>query len=111
MSVSNYQALPVRSGTIPEDYAEYRGVIHIHTTYSEGAGTPEEVLNAAKLAGLDFIIISDHNSMEYWEKDRKINTLTPLLLMGVEISTKDGHLLGLGLQQSQRHSRGMRRVL
>ena len=99
--ISGYQALPVQSGTIPEDYVEYRGVVHIHTTYSEGAGTPEEVLDAAKRARLDFIVITDHNSMAYWDKDRKRNSTAPLLLMGIEISTKVGHLLGLGLQQSQ----------
>ncbi len=97
--VSRYRPLSVQSGTIPQEYREYRGVDHIHTTYSEGTGTPEEVLEAAKRAGLDFIIVTDHNTMAYWEKNPSTACKPPLLLKGVEVSTKSGHLLGLGLQQ------------
>ena len=40
---------------------EYVGNLHIHTTYSDGTGTPSEIAAAARRAGLDFIIINDHN--------------------------------------------------
>lgn len=40
----------------------YYGVPHCHTAYSTGRGTPLEALEYSKNNGLDFIIITDHNS-------------------------------------------------
>ncbi len=40
---------------------ELKFAIHIHTTYSDGNATHQELINAAQLAGLDGIIITDHN--------------------------------------------------
>jgi len=37
------------------------GNIHIHTTYSDGTGTFEEIAQAANEVGLDYLIITDHN--------------------------------------------------
>ena len=38
----------------------YSGNIHIHSSYSDGTGTIEEIANEANRAGLDFVIITDH---------------------------------------------------
>lgn len=35
---------------------EVRGAIHAHTTYSDGAGGFPEIIAAARLAGLDFLL-------------------------------------------------------
>jgi hypothetical protein len=40
---------------------EYVGGIHLHTSSSDGASTHEEVAHVASRAGLDFLIIADHN--------------------------------------------------
>jgi hypothetical protein len=40
---------------------EYTGNMHVHTVYSDGEGTHAEVADAALLAGLDFVIFTDHN--------------------------------------------------
>lgn len=103
IAVSRYQVIPLQSGTIPPDYVEFRGVDHIHTNASEGAGSPEEILAAAKRAGLDFVVITDHNTMSSWEKEQWNSSSSPLLLKGIEISTKSGHLLGLGLKKTHAH--------
>ena len=42
----------------------YKGAIHIHSTFSDGTGTIEEISIAAKKAGLDFIVVTDHNCFE-----------------------------------------------
>lgn len=39
----------------------YKGAIHIHTKLSDGTGDINSISRAAKKAGLDFIIITDHN--------------------------------------------------
>lgn len=38
--------------------------IHCHSSYSDGSGTPLENYECAKNAGLDFIFITDHNSIK-----------------------------------------------
>lgn len=40
---------------------EYVGNLHVHTPYSDGEGTHREVAEAALLAGLDFVVFTDHN--------------------------------------------------
>lgn len=40
---------------------EYVGNLHVHTCFSDGAGTHLEVAAAALRAGLDFVITTDHN--------------------------------------------------
>ena len=34
--------------------------LHVHTTFSDGRLSPEEIVAAAKKAGLTYIAISDH---------------------------------------------------
>ena len=35
--------------------------LHIHTCYSDGTMTPEEVIKAAQAAGVGLLAVSDHN--------------------------------------------------
>jgi nitrogenase molybdenum-iron protein alpha/beta subunit len=46
----------LRSGTIMG--YDYKGAIHVHSTYSDGTGTVEEIMQAANEAGLDFVVIT-----------------------------------------------------
>lgn len=41
--------------------ADVRGVIHCHTTYSDGRNTLEEMVTAAQAAGYEYILITDHS--------------------------------------------------
>jgi hypothetical protein len=43
---------------------EYEGVVHIHSIYSDGSGTIEEIMRAATELELDFAIITDHNTLK-----------------------------------------------
>lgn len=40
---------------------EYVGNLHVHTRYSDGEANHAAVAEAARLAGLDFVIFTDHN--------------------------------------------------
>lgn len=42
----------------------YPGAIHIHTIYSDGTGTVEHVIDSARRAGLRWIILTDHNTLD-----------------------------------------------
>jgi len=74
----------------------WQGAYHVHSTRSDGSGTPEEIAAAARAAGLDFVIITDHgDAMRSPEPPRILDGV--LLIDGVEISTDDGHYVALGL--------------
>jgi hypothetical protein len=76
-----------------------RGVVHVHTTRSDGAGTPENVARAASRAGLDFVILTDHgDGLRPPDPPRYVDGV--LVIDAVEISTADGHYVALGIGQA-----------
>ena len=42
-----------------------KGALHVHTTRSDGHGTPEEVTRLYKQYGFDFMALTDHNIYNY----------------------------------------------
>lgn len=68
--------------------------LHVHTNRSpDGSTRPEDLPGVAKERGLDGFAITDHNILS----SDTSNEL--LILPGVEISTCDGHVIGLGISQ------------
>ena len=43
---------------------EYVGAIHIHTTFSDGRGDVESIAQIGGTVGLDFLLFSDHMTLE-----------------------------------------------
>jgi hypothetical protein len=91
---------PARTALAPPvDPREVRGAVHVHTTLSDGAGTPEEVASAAAAAGLSFVVLTDHG-------DARRDPVPPryvdgvLLIDAVELSTTGGHYLALGMSRA-----------
>lgn len=84
------------TGEAPADgYARVAGVVHVHTTLSDGGGTPEQVAAAARQAGLQFVVINDHNNVDAKSFEGYHDGV--LVVVGTEISTTAGHVLGLGV--------------
>lgn len=74
--------------------------LHIHTSCSkDGESTVEQVLAAAVRAGLDVIAITDHDTMDGYRIACELTT-DLLVIPGVEVSTKDGHLIALGIEKA-----------
>ena len=73
--------------------------MHVHTSKSDGGGTPEDVVAAAKAAGLGFVAITDHNNLDAKPVEGYRNGV--LVIVGTEISTTAGHVLGLGIPDPQ----------
>lgn len=48
----------------PSAYYDYRGVINVHSNISIGSSTPQEIGEAARQSGLDFLILTDLNAFE-----------------------------------------------
>lgn len=78
---------------VPDGYTVSRGALHIHTVYSDGSGTYPEVTEAARQAGVDFIVVSDHDTLQALRDGHEGWHDGVLTLVGVEITTDVGHYL------------------
>lgn len=78
--------------------------LHVHTNYShDGRETVEAVVKRAIALGLDGIAICDHNTLAGSLAARRYVAETQLALViipGIEVSTSEGHLLVLGLDEA-----------
>jgi hypothetical protein len=76
--------------------------LHMHTTYSDGSGNHTQIAEAAIKAGLDVVIVTDHNVFVSGPEDYYASTgKKVLLLVGEEIHDQarlpqKSHLLVLG---------------
>lgn len=80
-----------------------RADLHIHSTYSDGSQGIEAILEyAERYTALDVIAITDHDCIEGALRARDFAAAQRLriaVLVGAEISTRDGHLLALGIER------------
>ncbi len=68
---------------------------HVHTTYSRDSSiTLKEVVASAKKRGLDGVAITDHNTVK---GALKLKTREIIVVPGIEVSTLEGHLLGINV--------------
>jgi predicted metal-dependent phosphoesterase TrpH len=73
--------------------------LHVHSNYSkDGESSIEEILRVAEETGLDAIAITDHDSVEGAKRALTLPS-TVLVIPGIEVSTKQGHLLVLGVTE------------
>jgi predicted metal-dependent phosphoesterase TrpH len=88
-----------------------RADLHIHTLASDGTASVVEVLAQAVAAGLQVIAITDHERIDSALAARAlaVDKGMPLeVVVGEEISTRGGHLLGLFLTEPIRPWRSLR---
>jgi hypothetical protein len=76
---------------------ELRGAYHVHTTASDGRGTLAEVVGAARAAGLDFVVVTDHN-VRAPERAEYVDGV--LVVPATEVSTQFGHVVALGVPRA-----------
>lgn len=93
--VATRRPLPVE-GEPAEDPLRVRGALHVHTAASDGGRPALEVIEAARGAGLDFLVLTDHNGVAGKELEGYHGSL--LVSAGTEISTSEGHVLAIGLE-------------
>jgi predicted metal-dependent phosphoesterase TrpH len=74
--------------------------IHLHTTYSDGAATVSELLAAVARSDLRVIAVTDHNTIAGALEARRLAPRYGVeLIVGEEVSTREGHLLVLFLEE------------
>ena len=76
------------------------GAYHVHSTLSDGRGTPDEIVEAAAQAGLDFVVLTDHNRLDAQLAGAKDGVL---LVPATEESTTVGHVVSLGAARPLTH--------
>jgi len=75
--------------------------LHIHSQYSEdGTGTHLEIAKILKKKGLNGMAVTDHNTVEGGISALKVATKDFVVIPGVEISTKDGHIIALNIKEN-----------
>jgi len=75
----------------------YRGDLHCHTNHSDAMGAPETLHAAARQAGLDFLAVSDHNTISQWRYFDQQSTPDLVFVRAMEVTTSRGHANVFGL--------------
>jgi hypothetical protein len=92
---------------------DLKAQVHYHTRRSDGFGTPEQLVEGALEVGINLLIPTDHDrisgaveALEIAERKRYINKSNTKdhfeIRIGEEVSTKEGHVLVLGVKESIR---------
>ena len=73
--------------------------LHVHTDYSvDSTIKPEELALYARKRGLDGVAVTDHDRLDSALKIR--DEIDFLILPGIEISSLDGHVVGLNVKKT-----------
>lgn len=76
----------------------YRGELHTHTFHSDGSWSVDDLRQNARLRGLDFLCLTDHNTVSQLSEALPFTGKRPLLIPGMELTTFHGHALALGVR-------------
>jgi hypothetical protein len=85
----------------PSRFHEYKGAIHMHSTYSDGTKTFPEIIQIGKSCGLDFLMFTDHMTLKPLEDGFAGWHDSLLVLIGYEINDAQNknHYLAFGLDK------------
>lgn len=80
---------------------DYTGAIHMHSTFSDGTAKPDEIAGYANEVGLDYILLTDHNTLQAKTLGYEKKYGNTLLIAGYEINDMENknHYLTFGLDK------------
>jgi predicted metal-dependent phosphoesterase TrpH len=94
--------------------AEGRADLHMHTNLGDGFVSPARIVREADRRRLSVIAVTDHDHLE---GARRVEDLLATrgsavrMITGVEVSTRNGHLLGLFVEKAPRPMRPVRETI
>ncbi len=88
-----------RGVTSPRGQGWYRGDLHGHTLHSDGNWDVSGLLDFARQHQLDFVTLTDHNTVAGLEEMYSRSSDDLLTMGGFELTTFYGHALALGIHQ------------
>jgi len=75
--------------------------LHVHSKYSEdGIGSPKDIIKSLQKKGINGVAITDHNTIEGGLKALKVAPKDFIVIPALEISTANGHIIGLNLKEN-----------
>jgi hypothetical protein len=81
-------------------------VVHLHSIYSDGTGTVPQIARAARRAGADVVLLTDHDTLEAKDRGEERWYDDVLLLVGTEVSPRRrNHYLAFGIDREIDHDR------
>ncbi len=67
--------------------------LHVHSTVSDGTGTPTRVMQEAAAAGIDVVALADHDTMAGWDEARPVaEGLGMRFVPAIEVSARHGRV-------------------
>lgn len=80
---------------------EYAGAVHIHSVYSDGTGKIEDIAKAAYDSDLDFILMTDHNTLKPKDDGYEKWLNGVMVLIGYEVNdmANRNHYLTFGIDE------------
>ncbi len=81
---------------------EYVGVAHVHSLFSDGTGEIPEIAKFASESDLDFLLMTDHNTLRGLKEGYEKWYGKTLCLIGCEINDKENknHYLAFGIDET-----------
>ncbi len=81
---------------------EYIGAAHIHSVFSDGTGEVPEIAKYAEESELDFILLTDHNTLRALQEGYEKWYGASLCLVGCEINDKENknHYMAFGIKET-----------
>ncbi|GAH45126.1 unnamed protein product, partial [marine sediment metagenome] len=92
---SSFKKKLINSSSYRDNKGWYRGELHVHSHHSDGKNTLPEIIEGTKREGLDFIALTDHNTVSGFSSIPMREDL--LIIRGMEFTTYYGHALALGI--------------
>ncbi len=77
----------------------YRGDLHCHTHHSDGTGSMADLATTARLQGLDFLAVTEHNTLSHLPDLARHSGADLLLIPGMEMTTYRGHANVWGIRE------------
>ncbi len=87
-----------KNADLPRGKGWYRGDLHSHTIHSDGSWDVPDLVAAARSYGLDFMTLTDHNTVSPLPQVDSLATPDLLTMGGLELTTYYGHALTLGVR-------------
>jgi hypothetical protein len=84
-------AEPRQKTVLRKEPGWYRGELHCHTHHSEASGSLEDLIATARAQELDFVAVTEHNTVSHMRELEAFEGQDLLLIPGMEITTDGGH--------------------
>jgi len=91
-------AVPASAGAPTPGQRWFKGDLHCHTIHSDGENSLEELIRTARAIGLDFLAVTEHNTVSHLPYLHHYAAPNFLPIPGEELTTYSGHANVWGIQ-------------